>query len=165
MKSPAAFLDTVIRPGLRLLETIGGPPPSNAAERLLLAIALQETGLKHRYQVLSSGAPGAARGWWQFERGGGVIGVLSHPATKSLAATLCRACDVEPDAAAVWRAIEGHDLLAAGLARLLVFTDPHPLPTTEHAAWQLYADRLWRPGRPHADRWPQSWAAAVVAVG
>ena len=54
---------------------------------------------------------------------------------------------VAPDAASVWRAIEGHDRLATAFARLLLWTDPHPIPTEERAAWDCYL-RLWQPGKP-----------------
>ena len=88
------FRDRIVAPGLGWLHVQGGPEPSPEAERFLLAIAQQESGqsLKHRYQVLRVGdpsRPGRAKGWWQFERSGGVAGVLGHPATKRVAEDLC----------------------------------------------------------------------------
>ncbi len=157
--SPETCLSTIIRPAAALLHSLGGPPPSNAADRLLLAIALQESGLVARYQGSPDATPGPARSWFQMEVGG-VQGVLYHPASAKLAAELCAACDVQPTGPTVWRAIEGHDLLAAGLARLLLWTDPHPLPTDEDAAWLAY-ERCWRPGAPSRERWATAWATAV----
>lgn len=46
---------------------------SAAARCQMLAIGLQESRLQHRRQ---NGGP--ARGFWQFEKGGGVKGILFH---------------------------------------------------------------------------------------
>ena len=54
---------------------------------------------------------------------------------------------VAPVSEPVYAAIEFDDVLAAALARLLLWSDPGKLPgkgDTE-AAWQLYL-RTWRPG-------------------
>lgn len=52
-----------------------------------------------------------------------------------------------PVATAVHPALEVDDVLAAGFARLLLWTDPHRLPAVGdvEGAWQLYL-RTWRPG-------------------
>src|SRR5215510_10168615 len=127
---PSLFVEKILDPGLELLELLGGPPPSNAARQNLLTIALQESGpqLAARYQDSPSSVPGSARGFWQFESSGGVRGVMTHPASATLARRLCDACWVLWQEAAIWRALEGNDLLAAGFARLLVWTDPYALP-------------------------------------
>jgi len=161
--SPGTCLHHVINPALLLLAYLHGPPASDDARRLLLAIALQESGLTARYQHSPAEEPGPARGWWQFECAGGTAGVLSHKASASLAAAVCDALFVVPQAAAVWRALEGNGLLAACFARLLAYTDPAPLPTNEQDAWDLYM-RCWRPGAPAPERWPGCWQAAVAAV-
>jgi len=73
-------LTQIIRPALAELS----PPLQGAgAEVMLLAIGLQESRLIHRKQI-----QGPARGLWQFERAG-VQGVLTHPASRALAADLC----------------------------------------------------------------------------
>src|SRR5690606_35531315 len=46
---------------------------SDRATVMLLAIGLQESRFEHRRQI-----KGPARGFWQFERGGGVRGVMTH---------------------------------------------------------------------------------------
>lgn len=161
--TPSTFRAYVLRPGLEQLHQIGGPRPSLDAERLLLAIAGQESGLAHRYQVLGKGKPGAARGWWQFEAGGGVAGVMRHPSSAALARRLCDACAVAWDQGAIWRAIEGHDTLATGFGRLLVWTDPGALPQGERAGWDYYL-RNWRPGKPHPDTWAGHWQKAERAL-
>lgn len=163
--TPSARLRDIIRPGLAHLHSLGGPAPTRDAERFLLAVSLQEDPAARRYQVLDGGRKGAASGLWQFEAGGGVRGVLHHPASKKLAARLCvtrGVCGACPDR--VWSALERDDVLATGFARLLLLTDQHPIPTAIRAAWECYADRLWRPGKPHIETWPESWSAAYEAV-
>lgn len=84
-----------------------------------------------------------------------VAGVRTHAATRALAAELYAERGVVPNDAAIWNAIEHDDVLAAGLARLLLFSDPRPLPDVDNetGAWALYL-RTWRPGKPHAATWP-----------
>lgn len=161
----AVFLKRHIDPGLALLAAHSGPPPSQEARCFLLAVAMQESGshLAARYQGCPAAAAGPARGFWQFERGGGVAGVLRHPASRGLARTICADLAIIPEPAASWRALEGSDLLAAVFARLLLFTDAHKLPTDADESWQCYL-RLWRPGKPHPGPWPENWAAAHHAV-
>jgi hypothetical protein len=149
--TPTVCLQAIIRPALNLL----GPRFTGLdAERMLLAIAPQESGLRHRVQV-----GGPARGLWQFERGGGVAGVLRHPSTQAHANRVCASLLYEPYADIVYDALADNDILAACFARLLLFSDPHSLPTTEADAWAVYL-RTWRPGKPHPDRWPANWAIA-----
>lgn len=134
------------------------------ARRHMLAITLQEADGVHRFQVLAGGKKGPARGLWQNE-GGGVKGVLTHPASRDMARKVCEARGVLPTTAAVWARMEFDDVLAAAFARLLLFTDTKPLPTTEQPAWELYRYRLWRPGKPHPEKWASCWARAGAAVG
>jgi hypothetical protein len=164
--TPQEFLSSIIDPGLVSLESVGGPPLSDNARRMLLAIALQESGpqLVARYQNSPSTSPGPARGWWQFEQGGGVTGVLNHSASKSWASKACETCTVVAQPSSVWRSLEGHDDLAVMFARLLLWTDPRPLPTTEVDAWDYYI-RNWRPGKPHPENWPTNWKTASMTVG
>lgn len=137
----------VIHEALALLPANMGRP---AAVCIQLAIAGQEADFHHRWQVIDRRRPevrGPARGLWQFERGGGVRGVLTHPATREHAYRICRLRGVEPGAAAVHPALESDDLLAAAFARLLMWTDAYRLPVLgdEEGAWQMYL-RTWRPG-------------------
>lgn len=76
-----------------------------------------------------------------------VHGVRTHPATTQHAAMLYRARGVQPTNRAIWDAIERDDVLAAGLARLLLWSEPGdlPAPEDEQGSWQLYL-RAWRPG-------------------
>lgn len=138
---------------------------SPRAIHLLLAIGLQESRLTFRDQLESRDGrdlvDGPAMGLWQFERGGGVKGVLNHPATGRYAAKLCEYRGVAPTTAAVWKALERDDVLAAGFARLLLYTLPQALPGPNEAdeGWQQYLE-AWRPGRPHADTWAGFYAEA-----
>ena len=142
-------LNLVIKPGLRLL-----PEKFDTSEArvLMLAIGMQESRFLHRRQI-----NGPARGFFQFEKGGGVKGVLNHPATKHIVydvldnhgfpdnvmplSTACYECLSEPE----------NDPLAAAFARLLLYTHPKKLPSLTsdpEESWQYYVD-VWRPGKPH----------------
>lgn len=153
--SPQWFAETVLDPGLVWVAAHGGPPVSVSARRILFAIAVQESGLKHRKQV-----GGPARGFWQFEKMGGVAGVLQHEASAESARRLCESMLVHADVATAYEAIAFNDPLAVAFARLLLWTDPKPLPTTRKAGWDYYL-RNWRPGRPHPEAWPIAWRIAT----
>ncbi|MBK1699742.1 hypothetical protein CKO22_02085 [Thiococcus pfennigii] len=150
-------------PACDLLHCLGGPPRSPEADRFLLAIAGQESAWHHRAQVLASGRKGPARGFWQFEMRGGVYGVLKHRLTAEPAAALVAARGHDDELHAIWRALEDDDVLAAGFARLLLWTLPAALPTNAAEGWRQYL-AAWRPGKPHPDRWPANWQAAVEVV-
>lgn len=157
--APRGALEHVIAPALATLpERMNSP----AAQVMLLAIALQESGLRARVQ--SGGGP--ARGLWQFERGGGCAGVLRHEASRDLAHSLCEEAGVEPNASALHTALMFDDLLSARMARLLLWTDPAPLPTDEFGGWRLYL-RVWKPGTERPHDWPEHFASArdVVVSG
>ena len=142
------------------------PPKMNTrpARVEMLAIGNQESGFLHRRQLVGNPPRpvGPAKGFWQFERGGGCVGVLTHPASQALMISLCMQRGVKPTALALWDAIENDDVLAAGAARLLLYTDPRPLPAVHDAggAWGYYVDN-WRPGKPHKAKWPEMHAIAV----
>lgn len=160
--TPATFCDRIIEPGLEALHRWGGPGYTPAVCCFALCVALQESGpkLEARYQGSPAYEPGPARGWWQFEEGGGVKGVLTHSASKTLAIRACHELFVIPQPRAVWRALEGNDMLACVFMRLLMLTDPAPIPIGADTAWECYM-RLWRPGKPHPDTWADNWAVAV----
>lgn len=131
---------------------------SSPARVLLLAIAGQESGYEHRRQV-----HGPARGLWQFERIG-LTGVQMHRASGALSDAVCKALLYDRDQPDdLHRSLTDNDVLACAMARLLVYTDPRPLPTDEDAAWAYYL-RTWRPGKPHRERWTGNYARAVHAA-
>lgn len=159
-----AIVSTAINPAMALLK---GVPDSRASRCLLLAIGLQESRFEYRRQL----GNGPARGYWQFERGtaasrGGVWGVFLHKTSSRLLRDLAEQRGCPPSPSNIWEAIEHDDVLAAGLARLLILTDPYKLPALGDVdgAWRLYADRCWRPGKPHPQTWPGFYARALEAV-
>ena len=162
---PYLLRHAVIQPALRLLVSVSGKQAlaSHPAEVMLLAIALQESNAEHRWQV-----KGPARGWWQFERGGGLAGVLRHRSSGEIAETLIAELGLSASRDAAWEALPYSELLQAGLARLLLWTDARPLllpmPEHEEQAWDIYRD-VWRPGKPHRERWSASWRRALEVCG
>jgi hypothetical protein len=159
----AEILDVAVLPALALLPRHMDTAPARV---LLMAIGLQESRFEHRRQL----GNGPARGYWQFEEGskasrGGVWGVYLHSASNELLRLLCRARDCEFAPRPIWAQLERDDVLAAGVARLMLWTDPKPLPPIGAAseAWDYYL-RTWRPGKPHRRTWANLYALAVDAV-
>ncbi|NID14980.1 hypothetical protein [Luteibacter yeojuensis] len=141
--SPADALRKIIDPTSALLP---GVPWDDRAAVALLAIALQEGGMDgqiaYRQQI-----SGPARGPWMFEQGGGVHGVMTHQATAMLAGQLLARRGVPKTERSAYLALAADDLLACGFARLLLFSDPAPLPEVgEGDAMLAYYLRNWRPG-------------------
>jgi len=162
--TPSTFLARILDPGLEWVATHGAVAQNRAAARpWLLAVAIQETALLERFQITTGSGPGPARSWWQVEAP--TIGLLlKHPVSRPRLLAMCQAATVRAEPACIWRAIEGHDALAVGVARLLLLTDPHPVPIGEAEGWATYT-RVWRPGKPHPSKWPAAWAAAREACG
>lgn len=160
--------EKAITPALALLPAA---MDTTEARVMLFAIGLQESRFEHTYQILSGrpGVKGPARGYWQFERGsrllgGGVWGVFKHKASRYWLHQLCMARDVAFEPAVIWERLEYDSVLAAGVARLLLFTDPKRLPALGEVeeAWVLYARRTWRPGKPHYHTWHKFYEAALA---
>lgn len=146
-------LDEITEAGISpALSLLPARMDSYEARVMLLTIGQQESKFVHRRQMNN----GPAMGFWQFERGGGVKGVMQHDAVRTLTRKLCEARGYAFDAREIWAALEFDDVLAAGLARLLLYTDPKPLPAVHDSAgaWNYYL-RTWRPGKPH----PATWAS------
>jgi hypothetical protein len=143
-----SIVHSAINPALALLPQ---RMDSDAARVMLLAAGLQESRFLYRAQkTKNSYVKGPARGFWQFERGGGVVGVMTHRMSRELAKQACET------AMRTTLAIDD-DVLAAAFARLLLWTDPKPLPAlnaTHDEAWDQYM-RQWRPGKPHRETWDE----------
>lgn len=150
-----------IDPALKLLPE---RMESDSARVMLMAIGLQESRFAYTFQKVA-GRPymkGPAKGYWQFEEGGGVKGVMRHPTTAQNARDLCLARDVDFDSKAIHYAMEHDHKLAAGFARLLLWSDGKPLPNLDagaQAAWECY-ERNWRPGKPHRETWDEFYQQA-----
>lgn len=162
--TPSDFLQSIINPALVVL---GPKLASDEARVMMLAIALQETRLRDRRQVADDGRylGQYGRGWWQFERKGGVAAVMESPATSAAMRGVCELLTVPFDDASVHEAIAWNDRLAAIAARLFLYQDPSPLPALgdQQAAWASYL-RIWAPGKPRPDDWPANYKLALAAV-
>lgn len=166
-------VEKAIKPALAML-----PARMRSRESvvMLLAIGLQESLFMYRRQM----GNGPARGWWQFEKMGGVAGVMQHRSSRDLAQDICVARGVaklrpEVFINTVYQKLESDDVLAAAFARLLLWTDPKPLPALNDidSAWQLYL-RTWRPGAytrgtgeqksELRKKWGQNYAQAMQEI-
>lgn len=152
---PQLLHDLAIVPALSLLPDRMNSP---MARYMLIAIAVQESKITARKQVR-----GPARGYWQFEAGGGVHAVLQHQATKTHVRQVCEILDVPAKTSDIYEAVMYHDVLAAAMARLLLWWIPRPLPTTEQEGWSQYL-QAWNPGKRRPRDWPSSWAVASTVV-
>jgi hypothetical protein len=162
--TPLRLLLTAIEPALRDLES-GGIVATRPARVILLAIALQESGLRNRRQVTSSGEEdGPAASFWQFEKGGGCKGVLTHHASAKHMRWVCNEYNIEQTAQGLWDAMRYNDVVAASAARLLLYTLPQALPRTATEGWDQYV-AAWRPGKPHPEKWAECWAIAERVAG
>lgn len=147
---------------------------------LLLTIGLQESRFTSRRQLINKVVDGnkvlvpegPAIGFWQFELGnavskGGVWGVLNHFRVGAIAKKFCEDLGLKPDPETVWRAMENNDVLAAGFARLLLLCDAKAVPQIGDidGAWKCYAERTWRPGKPHRDTWHGFYIQARKELG
>ena len=149
-------LNKVIVPGLKLLP---GKMDTPEARVMMLAIGMQESRFLHRKQI-----NGPARGFFQFEEGGGVRGVLKHPSTKRLIQDVIFKLGIPPEEC--YKCLAEDDDLAAAFARLLLYTDPKPLPSLTSdlgESWDYYT-RTWRPGKPHRETWDAFLLHAREAV-
>jgi hypothetical protein len=157
--TPKDILTIAVDPALTLLATHGVKSDDRARVELM-AIAGQESAWQYRQQV-----GGPAHSFWQFEKGGGVAGVLGHPASRDKIKAVCADLGVPCDAESVYQAMIDNDVLAACMARLLLFTDPAPLPNVGEvqAGWDYY-ERNWRPGAPHPEAWPGRYGTAMGLV-
>jgi hypothetical protein len=154
---------TAIAPALAILPY---QMDTGEARVMMLSIGLQESRFTMRQQM----GGGPARGFWQCEQGtqasrGGVWGFYLHPASRYWLSVLCKARGVAFDPVSIYSALDKDDVLAAGVARLGLFTDPKRLPEIDDSvgSWNLY-QRVWRPGKPKPDAWPALHAQAVAAV-
>lgn len=153
--TPEILLNSAIIPALGVLPERMDSTPARA---MLLSIAMQESGIRHRVQV-----GGPAHGFYQFEPIG-VAGVQQHHATSEFAAGINHTFLYSPNE--VYGAIQHNDVLASAYARLLLWSLPDALPGGRmdvDYGWNLYV-KAWRPGKPHRDRWDSNWRAAWAGL-
>lgn len=129
---------------------------SQQAHAMLLAIGLQESKFEFRKQV-----GGPAKGFWQFEMGGGIRSILTHSVTGPILLPVLKLLGYPQDSKACHEAVQHNDVLAAVFARLLLWSVPGRLPERGQAeiGWIQYLEG-WRPGKPHPDTWGQNFNAA-----
>lgn len=153
--TPDAFLHGIIEPAGRMMPQHDSPE----ARCLLLAIAGQESEWSHRLQQ-----PVAyARGFWQCEKQGAVLNVVTSDAAIAALKPLCTVLSLPVDLDQVYEAIAWNDTLACWVARLNLLLDPFALPALGDTlgAWETYI-RVWRPGKPDESRWLDIYAAAAA---
>ena len=123
----------------------------------MYAIGWQESRMVHRRQI-----NGPAKGLWQFESGGGVRGVMNHPASKDIARQIVMDMHIPWDRRAIYDMLEFNDKLAGVFARLLLWTEPSPLPKLgqKEPLWEYYLS-AWRPGKPHRKTWDEAYETAL----
>jgi len=152
------FFHEIVEPSLTVLASLTGIKVDDAARVEGMTIAGQESNWDYRRQI-----GGPARSFWQFERGGGVAGLFSVTPTQ-----LQKVCDflsIPFDSATVFEAMAWNDMLACCMARLLLWTDPQPLPKVGdvEGGWDYYL-RNWRPGAPHHDSWATRYNTALSVI-
>ena len=164
---PDFYLRSAVRPALSLLPA---EMSSREAEAMLVAIALQESGLRQRYQlpIRPGEKAGPARGYAQFESGG-VRAILGNPSTRPHAFAVLEALDYPPGNGVapyvVQQTMQHNDVLTAAFTRLLLWPVAGPLPTRdeERRAYDYYLE-AFRPGKPGPARWPAAWEIAWTTV-
>ncbi len=151
------ILNNFIVPGLKYLPSEMDSPQARA---MLLAIGFQESRFEHRKQI-----GGPANSFWQFERGGGVVGIIKHPAVSEIARNVCRELVIPFIPSECYEAIVYNDILACCFARLLLYTLPDELPEKGESekGWQQYIS-AWRPGKPRRESWDAYFNVAWIAV-
>lgn len=161
---PGRFLVEFMEPALVELVGISDRPQmaSDDSKRFLLAVALQESRLLYRKQLNS----GPARGFWQCEVNpkAAIGGVLDHKQAGAWLREACAYYSIPAQRTVIWEAVTYHDRLATIVARLTLWCDPFLVPRTEAGAWECYAERTWKPGKPKVSTWPRNWAVAGATV-
>lgn len=133
---------------MKLLPTAMDTPKAKA---MMYAIGMQEGD---KFTARRQYNDGPARGFWQFEQGGGVRGVLTHAATKHHAKAILDQLQYNDYPTTVWNALEHNDILAMAFARLNLWwaAGPLPEPGDYEVSWAYYMN-TWRPGKPHRSTW------------
>ncbi|MBJ7548560.1 hypothetical protein JHC42_17140 [Pseudomonas sp. OA3] len=168
--------DQAITPALVLLPAAMSRNRAQV-DSLMLTAHLQEAPNCEQCQLpIRLGKCGPARGIWQFERGGGVAGVLRHKSSRDAAIAACQTLGIGPTVDGVFAALPGQvDVIDAVFARLLFWTDPLPLPALGNieGAWQRHL-RTWRLGayergtplkrRKLRQKWSANYARVLEAL-
>jgi hypothetical protein len=154
---PLQFYQMIVVPAMAALPRMDSPK----ARLSLMATSGTESAWTYRIQK----PVGYAHGFWQFEKRGACVEVLTNDRTRESAAALVKAAGVAPGLDAVFDAIIDHDLLACQLARLNYWLDLHPLAELGDVdgAYARYLD-VWRPGKPSRARFDDCYAQSLPIV-
>src|SRR5574337_7876 len=146
-----------IQPSYSYLPSNMDSPEANC---LMLSIGRQESNFSTRQQDRN----GPAHGLWQFE-GGGIRDVLYSSRSGNYLWQFCQDIGVDYGSVTIYNSLLADDILAAGLARLLLWDNLKKLPPIGDidSAWQYYLD-TWRPGKPSRARWSLAYAKAVDTI-
>lgn len=156
--APEQFVRFIVEPALSWLHERDNTAPTEAVRLFLVAVAVQESGLRRRRQWPT----GPGRSWWQFEPRT-VGAMLAHPDARETMADLLAEFALPRGEDELHEVLAYNDLAACVAARLLLRCDPQPVPVGPDQAWSCY-DRVWRPGKPAPERWFASWRAALRGV-
>lgn len=154
----AEFYTTILKPASAFMAGIDARLSTPAADRFLLTAAGQESGWRN----IAQEGNGPAMGPWQEEPIAPRL-VLHNINTQNYMHILSRKRFVRIDPESIYNALLSDTVLSYGVARLLLWADPHPVPVTESDAWECYL-RVWRPGKPWPESWASCWAAACAAI-
>lgn len=138
-------------------------PAMDTAKARLMLLAISGTESEWTFRVQKPVA--YAHGFWQFEKRGATLEVLTNDRVSGMAATLCAQNNVTGGLDEVFDAIIDHDFLACGFARLALWLNPNPLPELgqEAAAFRYYVN-TWHPGKPDAARFARYYALSMSTV-
>lgn len=151
--SAVAYIQNIVFPAMWKL--LPDKMNSREAKAMMLAIGMQESRFIFRHQQT-----GPAGGFWEFEEAG-VRGVMGHPASRGLASDILSTMSYAPTVAMIQDALDHNDILAAVMARLLLWTHPAPLPREgEYGKAYSYYLTLWRPGHPRPETFPPFYQEA-----
>lgn len=156
--SPLQFYQTIVVPGLVSLPQMDTPK----ARLALMATAGTESEYLFRIQK----PVGYAHGFWQFEKKGACLDVVTNDRVRTITATLAQAAGVALDLDSIFDAIIDHDLLACQLARLNYWLDiHHPLAELGDVdgAYARYI-AVWEPGKPSRSRFDKYYALSLPIV-
>lgn len=164
----ADLRDKVVIPACAVLSVLSGRNmASRDAIRMLLAITQQEDYRQQRRQQGQNGKPlpdyVGAYGLTQIERA--TVRLLqNHERIRNISAIGVLIASAQAEALCIEMTKPRGDVLSFILARLLLWCDPKPLPTTEAEGWACYAERVWRPGKPIRESWSRNWKLATEAT-
>ena len=157
---PATLLRLIIRPTLSELTRYDTKPglTNPEAELLMVAIAIQESGIRYRRQI-----NGPARSFWQIEPPTYHDTLLRYTPLQVFADNIDLGMSTPIDAS---YALRYNDALGCACARGILRLNPKPLPAIgdEAEAWKYYLEN-WHPGKPRPDEWALSYWKAYDSAG